>query len=116
VIALISSAVAASSAVATVALPRIMTLMGLLGMRVREDERGNPNVARSALERFLQLAGDLVGRGLHGALHDPGGLGKRLVDSLFDGRLADRDEPCLVSGELLGGRSIRFTTWGLPSS
>jgi hypothetical protein len=26
-------------------------------------------VARSALERFLQLAGDLVGRGLHGPLH-----------------------------------------------
>ncbi len=57
--------------------------------------------ARSAFESFLQLAGDLVGRGLYRALHDLGGLGKRLVESLFDGRLANRDEPCLVSGELL---------------
>jgi hypothetical protein len=55
---------------------------------------------RSALERFLQLAGDLVGRGLHGALHDLGGLSERLVESFLDGWLADRDEPCLVSGEL----------------
>ena len=57
--------------------------------------------AQSALERFLQLAGDLVGRGVHVALHDLGGLGERLVESLFDRQLADRDEPCLVSGELL---------------
>ena len=28
---------------------------------------------------------------LHGALHDLGGLGQRLVESLFDGRLADRE-------------------------
>ena len=57
--------------------------------------------ARSALERFLQLAGDFVGRGLHGALHDFGGLGQRPIDSLFDGRLAksagERKAP-LVSG------------------
>src|SRR6516162_6160670 len=57
--------------------------------------------AQSALERFLQLTGDLVGRGIHVALHDLGGLGERLVESLFDRQLADRDEPCLVSGELL---------------
>src|SRR5580704_9063206 len=56
---------------------------------------------RSALERFLQLAGDLVGGGLHRSLHDFGGFGKRLVESFLDGWLANRDEPCLVSGELL---------------
>jgi hypothetical protein len=38
--------------------------------------------ARSALERFLQLAGEFVGRDLHRALHDLGGLGQRLVESL----------------------------------
>jgi hypothetical protein len=59
--------------------------------------------ARSALERFLQLAGDFVGRSLHRALHHLGGLGQRLVEPLLDGRLADRDEPGLVSGELLSG-------------
>ena len=53
--------------------------------------------AASALERFLQLGGDLVGRGLHGALHDLVGLGQRLVQPLFDGRLADRDEPSLLA-------------------
>ena len=57
--------------------------------------------ALSALERFLQLAGEFIGRGLHCALHDVGGLGMRLVESLFDGWLANRDEPGLVSGELL---------------
>src|SRR5499427_6816476 len=57
--------------------------------------------AQSALERFLQLAGDLIGRGIQVALHDLGGLGERLVESLFDRQLADRDEPCLVSGEML---------------
>jgi hypothetical protein len=59
--------------------------------------------AASALERFLQLAGDFVGRGLHRALHDLGGPGQRLVQPLFDGRLADRDEPGLAGGELLSG-------------
>src|SRR5690242_19983544 len=57
--------------------------------------------AASPLERFLQLAGDFVGRGLHGAIHDFGGLGRRLVESPFDGWLANRGEPRLVSGELL---------------
>jgi hypothetical protein len=57
--------------------------------------------AASALERFLQLAGDLVGGGLHGTLHHPVGLSQRLVQPLFDGRLADRDEPSLARGELL---------------
>ncbi len=57
--------------------------------------------ASSAFERFLQLAGDLVGRGIHRALHDFGGTGKRLVESFFDGRLANRDEPGLVSSENL---------------
>ena len=57
--------------------------------------------ARSAFERFLQLAGESVGRGLHRALHDFDGTCKRLVESFFDGWLANRDEPCLVSGELL---------------
>ena len=57
--------------------------------------------AASAIERFLQLAGDFVGRGLHGALRDFGGLGQRLVQPLFDGRLTDRDEPCLVGSKLL---------------
>jgi hypothetical protein len=73
-------------------------------------QEGSPRIrppstaaAASARERFLQLAGDFVGRGLHVALHDLDGLGKRLVESLFDGWLADRDEPGLVSGELLGG-------------
>src|SRR6476659_7233672 len=56
--------------------------------------------ARSTLERFLQLAGDLVSRGLHGALHDSSGLGKRLVESFFDGWLANHDEPRLACGEL----------------
>jgi hypothetical protein len=32
-----------------------------------------------SLQRFLQLAGDFVGGGLHGALHDLGGLGQRPI-------------------------------------
>jgi hypothetical protein len=63
--------------------------------------------ARSALERFLQLAGDFVGRGLHGALHDFGGLGERLVKSFFDGRLANRDEPCVSPEVIISKRSPR---------
>jgi hypothetical protein len=56
----------------------------------------------SGFERFLQLAGDLVDRGRHLALDDLGGSGERLVECWFDGRLADHDEPCLVSEEFLG--------------
>src|SRR6266446_1701978 len=58
--------------------------------------------ARSAFERFLQLAGDLVDRGVHLVLGDLGGTGKRLVECLLDGGLAaDHEEPCLVSREFL---------------
>src|SRR5215469_759231 len=63
---------------------------------------GPGNRDRSAFERFLQLAGEFVGRGLHRALHDLGGAGHRLVERFFDGWLAHRDELCLVHGELLG--------------
>ena len=48
----------------------------------------------------MQLAGDLVGRGLHGALHDSSGLGKPFIESFFDGWLADHDEPRLACDEL----------------
>jgi len=57
-------------------------------------------------ERFLQLAGDLVDRGVHLVLTDPDGTGKRfvecLVECLLDGGVAaDYEEPGLVSCELL---------------
>src|SRR5229473_1763521 len=58
--------------------------------------------ARSAFERFLQLASDLVDRGVHPVLGDLGGTGKRLVECLLDnGLAADHEEPCLVSREFL---------------
>src|SRR5215467_13158310 len=69
---------------------------------------------RSALECFLQLAGDFVGRGIYGTLHDPGGPGKRLVDRLLDGRLADRDEPSLVGSEVLS-RLVEFLARQRPA-
>ena len=53
------------------------------------------------LERFLQLTGDLIGRGIHGPLHHFVGTCERLVERLFDRRLAHRDQPCLAGGELL---------------
>jgi len=65
------------------------------------------SAAASALERFLQFAGDLVGRGLHRALHDLGGPGQRLVQPLFDGRLADRDESGLAGGVRIDELVIR---------
>jgi hypothetical protein len=46
-----------------------------------------------ALERFLPLAGDLVGRGVDGALHDFRGTGDRLVQSFLDRERADHDQP-----------------------
>src|SRR4029077_3699257 len=72
----------------------------------RTRRHPNGNAADEAawslsFQRFLQLAGDFVGRGVYRALHDLGRLGQRLVESLFDGRLAYHDEPRLVSGELL---------------
>ena len=57
--------------------------------------------ARSAFEGFLQLIGDFVGRGRHRVLHNSRGHGERFVESFFDGWLADRDEPCVVLGEML---------------
>src|ERR1700722_2306989 len=63
-----------------------------------------PRAGRSVLtlERFLQLAGDLVGRGIHGPLHHFVRTCERLVERLFYRRLAHRDQPCLAGGELLG--------------
>ncbi len=55
--------------------------------------------ARLAFERFLQLAGDFVGRGLHRALHDFGGTCKRLVESFFDGWRIISDPPMIVPVE-----------------
>jgi hypothetical protein len=43
---------------------------------------------RELIKRFLQLAGDLIDRGVHLVLDD-------------DGLAADHGEPCLVSCELL---------------
>ena len=57
--------------------------------------------AKSAFQRFLQLAGDFAGRGLHRTLHDFAGFGERLIECFFDCRLADSDEPCLVRDDLL---------------
>src|SRR5215831_5275056 len=89
------------------------------------------------LEDFLQLAGDLVGRGVHGALHQLVGTRQRLIDHLLDRRLADRDQPRLTGRQLLRhlmqllarqrppnhcgttrtpGRSIRLAMCGLPFS
>jgi hypothetical protein len=48
--------------------------------------------AKSAFQRFLQLAGDFAGRGLHRTLHDVAGFGERLVECFFDCRLADSRE------------------------
>jgi hypothetical protein len=66
-------------------------------MRVRPlseiPNRGMPIEPWSlTLEGFLQLAGDLVGHGLHGALHDLVRIRQRLIDCLLDRRLADRDQ------------------------
>jgi hypothetical protein len=55
-----------------------------------------------ALERFLQLAGDLVRRGIHSPLHHFVGTCERLVERLFNRRLAHRDQPRLAGGELPG--------------
>ena len=61
------------------------------------------------LERFLQLTGDLVGRGIHSPLHHFVGICERLVERLFDRRLAHRDQPCLTCGEL-PGQLVEFLT------
>jgi hypothetical protein len=49
--------------------------------------------ARSSLtlERFLQLAGDFIGRGIDGALHHFRSPRKRRVERFFDRWLASRD-------------------------
>jgi len=70
--------------------------------------------AQSAFERFLQLPRDFVGRGLNRALHDFGGTRKRRVECFFDGRLADRDKPCLVSSEFLS-RIMEFLARQSPA-
>src|ERR1700722_1443986 len=69
--------------------------------------------ARSALECFLQLAGEFVGRGLYRVLHDLSGQGERLVYSCFDGGLANRDEPGMVSFEVLS-RLVEFPRGSVP--
>ena len=56
-----------------------------LGEQDSTETRSNGNsfstaAALSAFERFLQLAGDFVGRGLHDPVHHLGGLGQRLVE------------------------------------
>jgi hypothetical protein len=71
--------------------------------------------ARSAFERFSQLAGNFTDCGIHGALHDLGGLGECLVEPLLDSRLADRDEPRLVSGELLSRLAELLAGQGPPA-
>src|SRR5271165_6381875 len=71
--------------------------------RGRGPVRGGDAPRRSlALERFLQLAGDFVGRGIHVALHYLVGFRERLVERLLDRRLAHRDQSCLAGGELPG--------------
>jgi hypothetical protein len=71
--------------------------------------------ARSALECFLQLAGEFVGRGLYRVLHDLSGQGERLVYSCFDGGLANRDEPGMVSSEVLS-RLVEFPAGQRPAA
>jgi hypothetical protein len=56
-----------------------------------------------SLECFLKLAGNLVGRRVHRAIHHFVGIRQRVVKRLFKGRLADRDQPGLIAGERLGG-------------
>src|SRR5271168_1685977 len=54
-----------------------------------------------ALERFLELAGDFVGRGVDRPLHDARSAGDRFVETFLYGRLADDDQPGLAGTELL---------------
>jgi len=76
-----------------------LTEMHVDGFRPLRMKTPATAAAPSAFKRFLQLAADFVGRGVHRALRDLGGTRKRLVESFFDGRLANHDEPCLVSSE-----------------
>ncbi len=76
-----------------------LTEMHVDGFRPLRMKTPATAAAPSAFKRFLQLAADFVGGGVHRALRDFGGTRKRLVESFFDGRLANHDEPCLVSSE-----------------
>jgi hypothetical protein len=59
------------------------------------------SIISASFERFLQLAGDFAGRGLHSTLHGSDRACKRLVESFSGGWPANRDEPGLVGREFL---------------
>src|SRR5215472_8244222 len=70
----------------------LVELLGLVDVGHGDDVDLEVHVDHVCLlERFLQLAGDFVGRGLDSALHDSGRTCERLVESFFDGWLANRD-------------------------
>src|SRR5271157_1478399 len=85
--------------------PQTTTLFGslfgsVMGASCHHDRAASRRLR--ALEGLLQLAGDLVGRGIEVALDDLVGLLDGVADRLLDRRLADHDQPGLVGHELLG--------------
>ena len=78
-------------------------------------QEGSPRIrppstaaAASALERFLQLTGDFVGRGLHGGFTTLAAL-----VSALSSPFSMVGSPTAMSPAWL---AVRSTTWGLPSS
>src|SRR5215471_20483781 len=79
----------------------------------RRSESG-ATFALAVLERLLQLAGNIVGRGVEAALRDLGGTRQRLVERLVDRRLAHDDQPGVVGRELLR-RIMEFLARQFPA-
>src|SRR6516162_4850147 len=75
--------------------------MDAVGFALHQTARPPGARASLTLERFLQLAGDFIGRGIDLVLHHFRGTRQRLVERLFDRWLADHDQPRRISGKRL---------------